>query len=211
MTVPQSPKIYHIIHTDKLESVLTDGKLLSDSEIYKKKQSAGTVIGISGIKRRRLEELTLSIYTDLHVGDCVPFYFCPRSVMLYVIHMRNHPDLEYRDGQQNILHFEFDLHNILQQKIQRWAFTDSNAGSRYFQDYNQISCLDKLDWDAITAVNWRHCKEKKSAEFLIEKELSIHLCAQIGCYNKTICDKVKSILLVKKIPIPVNIKLDWYY
>jgi CxxC-x17-CxxC domain-containing protein len=35
------------------------------------------------IKERRLK-LPLSSHFNLFVGDCVPFYFCPRSVMLYV-------------------------------------------------------------------------------------------------------------------------------
>ncbi|MBN1437860.1 MAG: DUF4433 domain-containing protein [Anaerolineales bacterium] len=30
---------------------------------------------MSGVKRRRLEELRLSSHPDLFVGDCVPFYF----------------------------------------------------------------------------------------------------------------------------------------
>ena len=46
----------------------------------------------------------------LNVGDCVPFYFCPRSVMLYLIHRANHPELDYRGGQGPIVHLEADLH-----------------------------------------------------------------------------------------------------
>jgi len=44
------------------------------------------------------------------VGDCVPFYFCPRSVMLYLIYQGNHPDLQYHGGQDLVLHLEADLY-----------------------------------------------------------------------------------------------------
>lgn len=82
--VPLQPKIYHITHVDRLPSIVADGFLWCDAEVNRR-ASAGTTIGMSRIKQRRLNKL-LSSYHDLHVGDCVPFYFCPRSVMLYLIY-----------------------------------------------------------------------------------------------------------------------------
>jgi len=49
-------------------------------------------------------------YPDLYVGDYVPFYFCPRSIMLFIIHQANHPELDYRGGQVPIVHLQADLH-----------------------------------------------------------------------------------------------------
>ncbi|MDD9816622.1 MAG: DarT ssDNA thymidine ADP-ribosyltransferase family protein, partial [Gammaproteobacteria bacterium] len=48
-------------------------------------------------------ELPLSSHHEMHVGDCVPFFFCPRPVMLFVIHKKNDPDLLYRGGQDLIV------------------------------------------------------------------------------------------------------------
>ena len=79
----------------------------------------------------------MKCHAGLHVGDCVPFYFCPRSVMLYLIYQANHPELTYRGGQGPIVHLEFDLHRVVQwaeAQGLRWAFTLSNAGSYYFED-----------------------------------------------------------------------------
>jgi hypothetical protein len=78
---PERPKIYHIVHVNRLASILGDGYLWSDAEISSR-DPRGTVIGISQIKRRRLTELTLHSRPGLFVGHCVPFYFCPRSIML---------------------------------------------------------------------------------------------------------------------------------
>ncbi|OPY88469.1 MAG: hypothetical protein A4E72_01335 [Syntrophus sp. PtaU1.Bin208] len=109
MSVPAQPKIYHIVHTDRLPAIITEGCLLCDAEIVRREPS-GTTIGMNGIKQRRLSKLTLNSHPDLHVGDCVPVYFCPRSVMLYLIYQGNHPDLDYRGGQGPIVHLEADLH-----------------------------------------------------------------------------------------------------
>lgn len=101
-------KIYHIVHIDRLPSIIADGCLWCDAEIVRRSPS-GTTIGMTAIKRRRLYELTLTSHPHLHVGDCVPFYFCPRSVMLYLIHQGNHPELDYRGGQGPIVHLEANL------------------------------------------------------------------------------------------------------
>lgn len=91
---PPSPKIYHIVHVDRLPSIIADDGLLCDATISERAGS-GTTIGMNQIKQRRLKVLQLNSHPDLFVGDCVPFYFCPRSVMLYVIHRANHPALSY--------------------------------------------------------------------------------------------------------------------
>ena len=79
MLVPTEPKIYHTVHVDRLPSIIDDGELRCDAKMSQR-SDAGTTIGISDIKSRRLNS-TLRSHPDLHVGDCVPFYFCPRSVM----------------------------------------------------------------------------------------------------------------------------------
>lgn len=91
-TPPARPKLYHITHVDNLRVIAADGELLSDAAMIAR---GGPVqaIGMSGIKRRRIEELEVACHPGTKVGDYVPFYFCPRSVMLYVIHCANHPEL----------------------------------------------------------------------------------------------------------------------
>ena len=125
MSVPAASKIYHIVDVDRLPSIIDDGFLCCDREI-ERRSPPGTAIGMSSIKQRRLNELTLNSHPDLYVGDCVPFYFCPRSVMLYVIYQANHPELFYRGGQDPIIHLEADLRQTVEWaklKNLRWAFT----------------------------------------------------------------------------------------
>ena len=89
---PAQPKVYHIVHVDRLASIITDGCLHSDAQMVQR-PGTGTTIGMSRIKQRRLTELSLTSMPGLLVGGCVPFYFCPRSVMLFLLHRGNHPDL----------------------------------------------------------------------------------------------------------------------
>lgn len=107
MPIPDEPKIYHIVHIDRLASIVADDCLWCDTKMATKSLS-GTIIGMNEIKQRRRTS-ALNSYPDVCVGDCVPFYFCPRSVMLYLICQANHPELEYRGGQGPIVHLEADL------------------------------------------------------------------------------------------------------
>ena len=97
MPMPLNPKIYHIVHVDRLDSIIRTGNLLSDAAIVSL-PATGTTIGMGSIKQRRLTELTLNSQPGLYVGECVPFYFCPRSIMLYLIYQANHPELDYKGG-----------------------------------------------------------------------------------------------------------------
>lgn len=213
MTVPAHPKIYHIVHVDKLPSIVTDGVLWCDREIQQHTPQ-GTSIGMSKIKKRRLKELRLASHPDLFVGDCVPFYFCPRSVMLYMIHQANDPGLAFRGGQKSIIHIQSDLQKTVDwanKSGRRWAFTLSNAGARLFEDRNNLAKLHELNWTAIEATDWSQHKEGKQAEFLIEKNFPWHLVERIGVLSETAYTFAVHALQATGHRPPVEIRKDWYY
>ena len=212
MSIPKNPKIYHILHYDKLPSVLKDGFLYSD-EIISTNASDGTIIGMSKIKQRRLEECELSSHPELFVGQCVPFYFCPRSVMLYLIHKRN-PELEYQGGQSPIVHLVADLLETItwaEQNKKRWAFTTSNAGSYYFEDFNKLPQLDKISWDAVHERYWSNCREEKQAEFLIEDCFPWELVEQIGIISSRYYRVVVKSLATASHRPKIKVREEWYY
>ena len=211
--VPPQPKIYHIAHVDRLPSIVADGFFWCDAEVVRR-APAGTTIGMSGIKQRRLNELHLSSYPDLHVGDCVPFYFCPRSVMLYLIYRGNHQELAYRGGQGPILHFEADLHAVVawaNAQPARWAFTLSNAGSCFFEDRNDLLRLGEINWTAVQARDWRAHKEGKQAEFLLEHCFPWCLVERIGVHSAAVYGQVVNALPAHGYRPTVEVRADWYY
>ena len=213
MSVPAAPKIYHICHVDRLPSIVGDGSLWCDAEIVRR-SPPGTTIGMSTIKERRLQELTLTSHPDLYVGDCTPFYFCPRSVMLYIIHRANHPELKYRGGQGPIIHLEADLHRTVawaQGVDQRWAFTLSNAGARYFEDRADLVQLDEIDWAAVQTNDWKHRQEGKQAEFLLEHSFPWALVERVGVRTSAMYQRVIQALPESGHRPKVEILTNWYY
>jgi hypothetical protein len=218
MPVPAQPKIYHIVHVDRLASIVSDGFLWSDAEMLKR-QGVGTTIGMSKIKSRRLNELSLSCHPNLRVGDCTPFYFCSRSVMLYLIYCKNE-ELTYKGGQEPIVHLEADFEATIawaQQNNRRWAFTLSNAGAYYFEDRSDIAQFDEINWNAVHARRWsgnnvsRSIKEGKQAEFLIERAFPWHLVERIGVFSQTFVKQVSNSMPDAAHRPIIEIRKEWYY
>lgn len=218
MKTPEHPKIYHIVHVDRLDSIVEDGFLWSDAEMNRRPEG-GTTIGMSTIKQRRLKR-TLSSHPDLHVGDCVPFYFCPRSVMLFLISCQNHQELAYKGGQEPIVHLESDLRRTIKWAIEnrlRWAFTLQNAGSYYFEDRCRMEDLNEINWDAVRANRWSgpgvdsSIRGGKQAEFLIENRFPWALVERIGVFSRKFYSKATGYIPENSHRPIIEMKPDWYY
>jgi hypothetical protein len=181
--------------------------------------AAGTTIGMSDIKARRLAN-ALASRPGLRVGQCVPFYFCPRSVMLYLIHKGNHPNLTYQGGQGPILHLEADLHSAVDwadSSGRRWAFTLTNAGALFFEDRSSLDQLGEIDWSAVHATTWSglgvdpFVKDGKQAEFLVEQSFPWSLVSRIGVCSGAVRLQVEQTLRDSVHCPPVEVVPAWYY
>lgn len=211
---PAHPKIHHIAHVDRLASILGDGRLWSDAGMAQR-PDRGTVIGMSDIKARRLR-LSVGCHHGSHVGEYVPFYFCPRSIMLYLIHMANHSELSYRGGQEPIIHMEADLQGVVEwanRHGRKWAFSLSNAGASYTQFRSDLADLREINWPAVEARDFRSpdIKEGKQAEFLMHESFPWSLVSRIGVYSQAIAVQVSNALRDAEHRPAVEIRREWYY
>lgn len=89
--------IYHITHADNLAQIVLEGRLWCDAQRIAR-GLANTNIGYSHIKARRMRH-PVTVAAGGTLGEYVPFNFCPRSVMLYVV-AQGHEN--YREGQRAI-------------------------------------------------------------------------------------------------------------
>lgn len=210
--MPEHVKIVHILHVDKLISVIQEGGLYCDAEI-RRRNLGGTEIGLRHIKDRRAKHV-LESYPDLHVGDCVPFYFWPRSVMLYKFYKHDDPELSYTGGQDPILHLVADFNLTVDwadKQGVRWVFTDSNAGAALFEEYTDRRSLRELNWKAISSEYWKAYREAKQAEFLLERFFPFKLVQHIGVFSEDYQAQVCAILNNSRHRPRVQVHKDWYY
>ena len=179
----------------------------------------GTTIGMSAIKEQRLSR-PVPCHLGDYVGDYVPFYFCSRSVMLYMVHKANDPQLSYRGGQEPIVHLEADLRDVVAWADsigRKWAFTLCNARAGYADFRSSLDDLGDIDWAAVNATRWggqgisSDVKEGKQAEFLIHGSFPWYLVSRIGVLSVSTSSRVSRILARSQHCPKVEIKKNWYY
>lgn len=211
---PPWPRIYHITHVDNLPSILEAGGLWSDA-VMPAQRGPTASIGMGSIKQRRLG-LPVKCHEGDKVGDYVPLYFGPRSIMLYLIHAANHPELAYHGGQGPIIHLEADFTEAVEwaeAEGRRWAFTLSNPGAAYAEFRDDQRQLHEVNWEAVRATDFRNqeIKEGKQAEFLVRGFFPWALVLRIGVHSVVIHSRLLRALTGAPHRPPVEVLPDWYY
>ncbi len=200
-----NPDIFHITHIDNLTSIIQNGGLWSDAQRIEQ-NFANQNIGYSHIKQRRLQH-PVSVSNRGSIGHYVPFNFCPRSVMLFVV-SRGHEN--YNGGQDDILHLVADISGV-RQLNQFCFFTDIHADLNYAEQIEDFNRLNELNWNAIRQNYWSDVKEEKQAEFLAFQNVPWTAIKEIGVRNQAMADRVNQLLATASHQPLVQVKAQWYY
>lgn len=140
--------------------------------------------------------------------------------MLYLISCANHPELTYRGGQTPIVHLECDLKasvNWAHLHNRRWAFTLSNAGSKYFENRSDLAHLVEINWHAVGTNRWSgtgiptSVQEGKQAEFLLECSFPWELVERVGVFGEATYRQVANALTASVHRPQLEVRVDWYY
>lgn len=201
-----STSISHITHIDNLARIIQAGCLWSDAKRIEL-GFANQNIGYSHIKQRRLLR-PVRVAAGGTLGQYVPFNFCPRSVMLFVV-SRGHDD--YRGGQDNILHLISDIETV-QGLNSQCFFTDIHADLDYAEQIDDFNRLAELDLARIKSERyWQEFKEEKQAEFLAFESVPWQAIGHIGVNNQATADQVNEVLGTVDHKPRVLVQPDWYY
>ncbi|EAW39133.1 DUF4433 domain-containing protein [Lyngbya sp. PCC 8106] len=208
-----STPIYHITHIDNLVSIISSGGLIACSQL-RQQQVRYTDIAHQNIQDRRANKpVPCSVGGLLH--DYVPFYFGPRSPMLYAIYRRNVQG--YQGSQSSIIHLVTEIETIANSDLD-FAFTDGHAIMDYSDFYDDLWQLGEvIDWGLMEERYWsdteedRNRKWRRQAEFLVHRFYPWRFITAIGVINDSIKTKVQSILQKKQHQPLVRVCSNWYY
>ena len=213
MATPDDPRIYHVTPIDNLAKIIDTGRIYSDAEL----RGAGTdytSIGMNKLKRGRFAR-DVRCHPGMRVADFVPFYFCPRSPMLYIAFKSNHGEVAYKGGQANIVHLEASFNALVAAANRRnwpWAVSLSNAASAYAEFRTGDGAIDALPWDCIEARQWGGGKmDRKQAEFLFHRRFPWKGISRLGVMNATVHQRVRTLLEKSDHKPPIEVRPDWYY
>jgi hypothetical protein len=199
--------LYHITDVSNLSSILANGGLLSDCALA---NVAHQVIGYPNIKERRMTQYRVPCCGNRFVGEFVPFYFCPRSPMLYTVNRGNtgRPPV----CQTSIVHLVTTV-SVAANQGRAFAISDGNAGAGYATFSNDLVSLDDpthLRWADINTNEWQGKMHFKQAEFLVADRLDWGAIAYIGCHSAATSAQVLRLLPQHGSP-KVGVQPTWYY
>lgn len=202
---PKRVLIYHITDIGNLPGIIAEGGLLSDAAMQSR---APTVIGYDHVKRRRLTEIRVPCCNERFVGEFVPFYFCPRSPMLYVVNQGR--TTRPAGCQTSIVHLVSTV-DVAVTLGAAWAISDGNAGASHTSFFSNLEVLDALDWSAIEAKYWNAVTHQKQAEFLVADFFPWTAILWIGAMNDATKAQAEAKLQAHAHRPKVYVKPDWYY
>lgn len=213
MSTPPDPVLlYHITHLDNLPGILQDGCLHCQQQLGTSGQHPVNIAHIGIQDRRALTTVPCGPGGILH--DYVPFYFAPRSPMLYAIHRGN---VETYDGGQTPLVYLVSTATHIQQAKQQFVFTDGHPTVAFTQFYTELADLTHVDWPLMRAQYWNDTpqdpdrKRRRQAEFLVYNQVSLSTLIGIGLINERIQQHVEELLAAQPIKLPVRVRRNWYY
>jgi hypothetical protein len=203
------PDIYHITHVDNLAGMIGERRLWCDAKRIQI-GLASTNIGYSHIKARRMRR-PVTVAAGGTLGDYVPFNFCSRSVMLYVV-SRGHAD--YAGDQRSIVHLVSSVERIVETG-RPCFFTDRHADLGYARQLQDVGRLVvDVDWGVMPVRQWggdSELKEKRQAEFLVHEWCPWTAIREIGVMDEQAFKQVTRILAAAEHTPDLLLRRDWYY
>ena len=160
------------------------------------------------------------------VHDYVPFYFAPRSPMLYAINSGAVVGCDWR--QPDIVYLETTVEAVVAGG-NPFVFYDRNATLAYSEAYTDLGELDTaVAWDLLTepprldgfCQYWQNRQsperyadrmERRQGEFLVRDQLPLSAATRLGVMHAMAQQQVQGILASAGVNLRVDVMPDWYY
>jgi hypothetical protein len=201
--------IYHFTHGKNLDAILAAGELRPSATAENAVDIADAKIKSSRTNR------TVSCGPRGCVGDYVPFYFAPRSPMLFRIQQGG---VEGVDGDPKGLVYFATTTERLDAAGLVWVFTDGNAAAAVTQFFDDGALLaEKVDWALMRATYWNNTTEdgdrvrRRGAECLVHGAVPLDVIDEIGVYNAAAQTRGTEILMAAGRDLTVAVRGDWYF
>lgn len=204
--------IYHITHKDNLEGIIARNSLVAQSSTAKAPISYCNIAHTTIQDRRSQTPVPCGPGGYLH--DYVPFYFAPRSPMLYAIHCGNVENCTA--GQADIVYLVSSAESVATSGLE-FVFTDGHGIMALSEFYDNLENLDAIDWDVMKGRYWADTdddpdrKRRRQAEFLVYGSFPWERIEMIAVMNKEIGSKMKDTISHATKKPRIEVKPEWYY
>ena len=205
-------KIYHITHVRNLASIIAEGGLFCDGE---RQRRALEPIGIAHqhIKDRRARR-AIPVGPGGTLADYVPFYFAPRSPMLFAIHKGQ--VVGYQGGEGEVVHLCTTAEDVAAADLS-FVFSEGHAEMAISDFFTDLDDLGRVDWQVMRVKYWNDTaedgdrKRRRQAEFLVHGSIPWDRIAAIGVMNRATADLANGALRGAAHKPEILLRPGWYY
>jgi len=209
---PNPAPIYHITPIENLRVILEAGELRAKRALDREDAGYANIAHQTIQDRRAHTPVPCGPGGWLH--DYVPFYFGPRSPMLYTIARGNVEG--FAGGHQSIVHLVSTVQSVQEAGL-GYVFTDGHGIMDFTEFYDDPAQLDEVDWPLMKSRYWFDTnddldrKRRRQAEFLIHRRFPVRLIHRIGVINQSKKTETEALLAEFGPAIPVAAEPGWYY
>ncbi len=141
--IPQTIRLYRILHIDNLCNTLQFG--ICNKNHANANPDYVSIGSADVIGKRTHHPVKIKDYG--RIGDYVPFYFTPCSIMLFNI-LTGHNVQKCSPG--SIVHVLCNMESLIQPGI-RYFFTDGQANTAISKHLYRLEDLQLIDWEVISS------------------------------------------------------------
>lgn len=212
MPRPIPTPVLHMTHIDRLPSIAQHG-LLPDNEVVRR-SLPGVEIGYQDIKQRRAQRL-VPCGAGGTIADYVPFYFAPRSPMLYTITRGN---VSREASQTEAIVYLVTTTQRLRQAGLTVVCSDRHPVRAYADLSDEDSRLDQpdfVDWPLMQATMWNDTADDPDRKDRRQAECLVNPHVPWACINAVVTKTQRmaeqAIDLLQSNAPTINVRPDWYF
>ena len=171
-------------------------------------------IGNPSIIDRR-DDTAVRIQGYGNIGDYIPFYFTPRSIMHYNIVTGHYAPVVPKVEKEDILVTRAEIIKLT--GLDRFFFTDGQANTAITTHFNDIASLGHIDWPIIHYSDFKKSESDQDkqrryhAEFLVHGHIPVSYIESLFVYNDKAATFVEKELNKAKVNLPVHINTDYFF
>ncbi|GAA3813858.1 toxin-antitoxin system toxin DarT [Streptomyces coacervatus] len=206
-------RLFHFTHVRHLPDILSDKQMVSDN-VMQGRGGVPVECGDRDVKaERRTRRITVPPYGC--PADYVPFYFAPRSPMLYVISRGGVST--YQEGQAPLVYLVTSV-DAVQASGRPYVFSDGNCANEITRHFTDLSMMPSVvDWEIIGARYWANTVDdgdrmrRRMAELLVHEHLPVTALHEAAAYDHDHAERVRRLFREVGAEIPVSVRREWYY
>jgi hypothetical protein len=203
--------VYHITYIENLASIVRAGQLDCDNGCVAAAIEPVSIAYSSLKEQRARTEVTVASGGTL--ADYVPFYYAPRSPMLYTIWRGN--VIEYAGSQDDIVHLVCSADELAEPGC--FVVTNRHPINALAEQFMDFEAIDGLDWPLMNDDYWRDTDEdgdrkyRRQAEFLVHRRVPVEAIRLVGAMTDEVAARAAKLLAPMPSPPPITVRKDWYY